>query len=652
MPAFSVRASFVRFGGLVAGCLLVSEAASAQLPIEEYSNPADFRSLDLSPDGERLAGIRWIDGNEYLCIFDIDPIAQECLVEIGGLRADGTGYIDEDHVLIIATEEQARMGGSRRFTFDESRAFVIDLEDGEVETLLHRTDNLYARQGGLGRVIGSNPDEGVIYMLAYSDSWPPTQDVFEVSMNSGRGRRVHRGDDYTTGWLLLPNGEPLLRENFNQEEDVYYLEVRDGRSWEVIYARNEAIPSFTIQGLSEDLQSAVVVRDTEDGASTGLYFVSLSDGELTGPFLVEEGKEIERIIMDGDRIILGVQYSGLTPSYHMLNESHDAVVNQIVNMFPSVSVTLVDWTGDWSRLLFLLSGGPYPGTYVVYDVSSQSFVFQTRSRTAFTPEYIAPQQAITYEARDGLEINAILTWPLGVDPAQASDLPLIAMPHGGPEAYDKLQFDWLSQPFASRGYMVLQPNFRGSSGFGQNFTQAGHREWGRAMQDDVTDGVQLLIDEGLVDPERICIVGWSYGGYSALAGGAFTPELYNCVASVAGVSDLPEMIAFERRTAGRESWVYEYWNRQFGDDPEVLEPISPYYHADAFQAPVLLLHGSYDTIVPPEQSERMEAALVRAGKPVELQIFEDQNHSIMEEGARFQTLDALMSFVEAHIGSN
>ena len=198
--------------------------------------------------------------------------------------------------------------------------------------------------------------------------------------------------------------------------------------------------------------------------------------------------------------------------------------------------------------------------------------------------------------------------------------------------------------------MVLQPNFRGSSGFGQNFTQAGHRQWGRAMQDDVTDGVQLLIDEGLVDPERICIVGWSYGGYSALAGGAFTPELYNCVASVAGVSDLPEMIAFERRTAGRESWVYEYWNRQFGDDPEVLEPISPYYHADAFKAPVLLLHGSYDTVVPPEQSERMEAALIRAGKPVEMQIFEDQNHSIMEESARFQTLDALMRFVDTHIG--
>ena len=156
-------------------------------------------------------------------------------------------------------------------------------------------------------------------------------------------------------------------------------------------------------------------------------------------------------------------------------------------------------------------------------------------------------QTIEYSSRDGLKIPAIITWPPGVDGGTAKKLPLVVMPHGGPERYDRVGFDWMAQFFANEGYAVLQPNFRGSTGFGVEFRDAGRGQWGLKMQDDVTDGVNAMIKTGWTDPDRVCIVGWSYGGYAALAGGAFTPELYRCVIAGGAVTDLPQMLNHERR---------------------------------------------------------------------------------------------------------
>jgi dipeptidyl aminopeptidase/acylaminoacyl peptidase len=255
-----------------------------------------------------------------------------------------------------------------------------------------------------------------------------------------------------------------------------------------------------------------------------------------------------------------------------------------------------------------------------------------------------------YAARDGLRIPAYITLPPGRAP---KNLPAVVMPHGGPDARDTLRFDWWAQFLANRGYVVLQPNFRGSAGYGRAFTEAGLQQWGLKMQDDITDGVKKMIADGIVDPKRVCIVGASYGGYAALAGATLTPEMYACSVSVAGVSDLPEMLSYERRTSGKNSGAVRFWASRIGsadEDSERLRATSPARQAARARAPIMLLHGENDTTVPIEQSEMMVEALQDAGKPVTFIKLEGDDHYLHLASTRLQMLRALEGFLAEHIG--
>src|SRR6185503_15969183 len=269
------------------------------------------------------------------------------------------------------------------------------------------------------------------------------------------------------------------------------------------------------------------------------------------------------------------------------------------------------------------------------------------------PEDVGQVITIEYKATDGLKIPALVTWPAGVPEADRKNLPMIVMPHGGPESYDSVQFDWLAQYFANEGYMVLQPNFRGSAGFGEAFTAAGYHQWGRKMQSDITDGANALVKMGWADPSRVCIVGWSYGGYAALAGGGVTPDLYKCVVSVAGVSDLIAMLGEEQRTASWYSLKMEYWKKLIGDpdkDRAEIEKVSPVNLAASYKAPVLLIHGADDLTVPVKQSELMEAALKKAGNTVSYLRLKGADHGLTKPENRKAALEAMGKFINANIG--
>jgi dipeptidyl aminopeptidase/acylaminoacyl peptidase len=186
---------------------------------------------------------------------------------------------------------------------------------------------------------------------------------------------------------------------------------------------------------------------------------------------------------------------------------------------------------------------------------------------------------IAYKAADGTEIHACLTLPPG---KSGTNLPLVVLPHGGPEARDELRFDWLTQFLATRGYAVLQPNFRGSYGYGRKFVEASNGQWGLKMQSDVSDGVKTLIADGVADPKRVCVVGASYGGYAALAGATFTPELYACAVSIAGISSVPNIIGAATIDTGEKSSTTDYWKARIGDiwhDEAALHAVSPAMHA-------------------------------------------------------------------------
>jgi dipeptidyl aminopeptidase/acylaminoacyl peptidase len=259
---------------------------------------------------------------------------------------------------------------------------------------------------------------------------------------------------------------------------------------------------------------------------------------------------------------------------------------------------------------------------------------------------IAPTRAVTYRAADGMELSGYLTLPRG---KAEKGLPLVVLPHGGPASRDTPGFDWWAQAIVSRGYAVLQVNFRGSSGFGRAFQEAGYGQWGRKMQTDLSDGVRWLAGQGVIDPKRVCIVGASYGGYAALAGATLDPEPYRCAASVAGPSDLRKMVAYSRSRGGQLS--LRYWTRFMGAedlrDP-ILSQISPALQVEKVKIPVLLVHGRDDTVIPLEQSQFMAEALRKAGKPVELVVLKGDDHGLSRGETRLQMLQSVVSFLETH----
>src|SRR5260221_8896530 len=262
-------------------------------------------------------------------------------------------------------------------------------------------------------------------------------------------------------------------------------------------------------------------------------------------------------------------------------------------------------------------------------------------------ENVAPAKMVSYKAADGLEMEGVLTLPPGREPKA---LALVVMPHGGPQSRDYLGFDYWAQAFASRGYAVFQPNFRGSDGYGAAFRDAGFDQWGRKMQTDISDGVAELAGQGVVDPKRACIVGASYGGYAALAGVTVQQGLYRCAVSLGGVAD-PAAFLRAREASGERNAEVRYWRKFLGaasSSDSSLGDISPMKLAARADAPVLIAYGKDDTVVRIGQSRDMASALKGAGKPVEELELPDEDHWLSRQAGRVQWITASVAFVEKH----
>jgi len=208
------------------------------------------------------------------------------------------------------------------------------------------------------------------------------------------------------------------------------------------------------------------------------------------------------------------------PTYDMFDKAIEDDIRFAQEQFVAFAVLLTGWSQDWSRLSVSRLGGKYAERYAIMDRPAHKVAVIANARPLIKTEDVGEVAIVNYKARDGPTIPGLVTWPVGVAQADRKNLPLVVLPHGGPASYDSVGFDWIAQYLANEGYAVLQPNFRGSTGLGADFATAGYGQWGRKMQDDITDGANALVKMGWADPNRMCIVGWSYGGYAALAGGA------------------------------------------------------------------------------------------------------------------------------------
>lgn len=640
---------------LLALVALSAGAAQAKPPLEAFGDVPSIRLMQLSPDGTKVAYLQRQNDEDILFVYDFATKTPKALTRISTIRARYLRFLGNDRVVLVASKDTRTIGFIGRYEY--SAAFSFDLNTGKYIQLLDRTPDIFPAQAGIGRIVGVDKNGKSVYMPAYMDAsgGPPRYDLLRVPLDTGVGRVVEggRGSSNAFNWFVDSNGKSVLREDFNERETEHIIRARqpDG-DWKIIYRKTAPLPEISVVGMAEDEKFAFATNE-EDSEFVSLYRMSMEDGSMTGPVFQRDDAEVEGVITDDNRVVHGVRYSGMYPRYEMFDKELQADIDGVSVALGDAAVFLVSWADDWSKLLFTASGGRNAERYIVYDRKAKTLNVIANVRQQIKPVDVGEVTTIEYKARDGLKIPGLITWPAGVAEADRKNLPMVVLPHGGPQAYDSIGFDWLSQFLANEGYVVIQPNFRGSAGFGSAFTAAGYGEWGRKMQDDITDGVDAMVKMGWADANRICIVGWSYGGYAALAGGAVTPDKYKCVAAIAGVSDLYEMLMTERRQHGPKGQAVTYWEQFIGNpdkDRAAIDAVSPSRNADKFKAPVLLVHGASDLTVPVGQSEIMNNALKAAKKQVEFVRIDGDDHSLVDNDSRRRMLTKLGEFLKTYIG--
>ncbi len=639
---------FMRFILLLICCAFLQTAALAQNtlpPIEAYGALPDKNMMVISPSGDRIAYRTQSADKDYVVVFDLTTNKMVAAIDAADVNPKWTHFIDEDRILFLVSESKKINYGKR--SFDDSAAFIYELKSNKFHQVLTAGNGIYAGQAGLGWIVAMSEDRKYAYMPAWIDAGK----FGIVRANLDRKRRpkvISKGISDAIDYFVESNGDILARERYDDEANIHKIEVPMNDRWRTIYSEEkELFEGMQVGGISPDKKHLIVSKFDEKLGRWGYYKLSLESGDLSQAIFIREDADVESLITDINRVVYGAIYSGFKPSYEFFDPKYTKLMENIAVAMPNNSFYIADHTPDFSSFIFRLEGESSPGDY--YKFSKGQFQFISSSRDKISPEQVHPVSSASISARDGVIIPTLITSPLH---KEINNLPAVMLPHGGPRSYDRIKFNWLAQYFASQGYLVIQPQFRGSTGFGEKHKQLGDGQWGLSMQDDLTDTLQALVKQGKVDKDRICIVGWSYGGYAALAGVAFEPDLYRCAVSINGLSDVHEMLIDTTRYRDDNHWLVAYWEK-VAVGAEVseshLQRISPIHHVDNIKVPVLLIHGERDNVVPVKQSELMYEKLIDSNKEAQFIELNDGDHSLTNFQNRMAALKAIDVFIKKHI---
>jgi len=629
---------------LLSLCANVASASTTKLSYEAYGALPERSMFRISPSGKRVSYRQVEDDKDYMVVMDLETKEFLSFIDASAIVPENAYFIDEDRIVFVTISNQVLYGYRGRHEI--SSAYSYNVESKDLHSLLDPGFGIYTGQTNLGRIVGISGDGEYAYMPAWESSG--TFSLMKSKLDKKhKARRMKRGKYDVIDFFVNDNDGMLARERYDNKENLHRIEAMiDGR-WKEIHRETTKYRTKSFVGVTPDRQSLVLLDRDKKHGRVAYYTMALSDGKISGPLFNHADKDVERVITNINRVVYGVEYSGFKPSYEFFESSISDKLNQLAADYPDNVIRLVDHTPDWSKMVLYATGAGSSGDYLLFDGKAISKLSSARSK--FTAEHVHQVSEFRYTARDGFKIPTLVTLP---KVEKVENLPAIILPHGGPESYDKMKFDWLAQYFASQGYLVVQPQFRGSTGFGPDHLFKGRGEWGRKMQDDLTDAVANLVEKKYVDLDKVCIVGASYGGYAALAGAAFTPDLYKCVVAINGVSDIDRMMRTERKEYGKHHWVVSYWQDVISKgevDEKHLAQISPINHVKAIKSPILLIHGEYDEVVSVKQSEEMAEELEDANKQVKFVELEKGDHYLSRGKNRQLALKEIHQFVSEHL---
>ena len=626
-------------------CLLLSAlaasvaAAEPVLPVEQFFREPVVRSVQLSPDGRHLAFLTTLGtGRVGIALTDVETGKIEPLVattdeNIAFYHWKGSNYLV--------------YGGD--FGGNESTALRgIDLQARRVVPLAESFRERYADLADFATVVDwLKFDPNYVLVVGRSGQGTYSGGLYLINVRTGARTKVSGADEPDIEDVQVDHSGALrVRTRLSGNDELH--EVRnDAKSLWFAAGRTPA-EDASVQyaarweslGFAADNETLYVLTrgETDTGA---LRTYRIRSREL-GPVLFQSPDgEITDLEMSYDRARLyGVRYVTDRPHYHWFDPQREHLQTVIDNSLPGTFNYVANTSQDEKVLVIVaLTDRQAPSYYLLNLRKSE---FKLIYQPARAP--LQPMQVVTYAARDGLVIHAYLTLPAD---RQGKRVPFILNPHGGPYGIrDEWGYNSEVQFLASRGYAVLQPNYRGSGGYGLKFLKAGQGEWGRRMQDDLTDAVQWAIAQGIADPERVAICGASYGGYAALAGVTFTPELYRCAVNYVGVSDLAIL---NRHTfvGGRDTRIYfEKW---VGNDLKSMRERSPVNFVERIQVPTLHAYGENDPRVDIDNWKRLKAQLDQFNKPYEFLRVETEGHGFRKEENRILFYRKVETFLATNL---
>ena len=617
--------------------------------VRDFFEHAKFNNMKLSPDGKHVAFNYQEDTEVKLAILRLSDMSILSGFAFGdNMHVVNFHWANNDRVLM---EVQEVTGNLVNLYGSPVNLYAANI-DGSRRVEIFRT----GRSGyTILHLLPEQPDRILIGKRHFAEK--NGMRAFTLDINKGKERYL---DDQPSGVIagLIADNSGVVRlgiefvegETFDENKAVVHYKKDD--SWQSLnLPAKRANPQVVPLGFSSDNSRAYFSsnHDIEKGDVSGVFEYDFNTSSLT---LLKRHtySDVGRAFYSHEGDLLAVSYLTTVNEVDIINTEHkDAKLFEGLRAaFPGERVTITSFNKNGNLALFNVSSDKNPGEFFLFDTEKGQARYLASALGKIKKEQLADMQHIEFKARDGKVIRGFLTLP-----KQASkNLPMVVVVHGGPFGpYDAWGYRPDVQFLANRGYAVLQVNFRGSGGYGDDFQRAGRLQWGHAMQDDVTDGTLWAIAQGIADKERVCIFGGSYGGYAALWGVIKEPDLYKCSIGYVGVYDMPLFFKGDGSDASRSDTIEQYITSHVGEGDEYMRSISPVHHVQKIKADLLIVHGSKDVRVPIIHANNLRKALDAIGKPYEWMV-KDDGHGFFKVDNRVALHEKLIEFLEKNIGPN